>query len=76
MGNRTLLGRLRIRSMGCWLEDFEKLPCHHCRANEHAPQGKVDFKCDVHLIAPSLSAFLIRQHYDETIMIRAWVCSS
>jgi len=48
MDNWAGLGRRRARWMAYCLEGLEKLGCFHCRANDHAPQGDVDFKCNQH----------------------------
>jgi hypothetical protein len=62
MGDRARLGRRRTRSMACWLEGIEILGYFHCRANDHAPSGEIDFECNEHLIA--LRRVLIQRHFD------------
>jgi hypothetical protein len=35
--------------MAGWLKKLEKFARFHCRANDHAPEGKVNFNCHAHL---------------------------
>jgi len=49
---RNRLGRRYDHSMACGLIELETLDCYRSRAKDHAPQGKIDFKCVPHLIRP------------------------
>ena len=69
MGDRGRLGRRRARSMACWLEE---LACFHRGANDHAPPGEVDFKCNQHLRFSVSSDFTRRSLPADLSQLKFW----
>ena len=71
VANWHWLGGRRIFSMASWLEDFEeKLGRSHCRANQRAPNGNVDFNCMAHFDHPALRGELSMPHGDWASLVK------